>query len=116
MNQPVNPFWRGLWRLADPKISLASFAGIFLAVCFAARDTGLHVGWLLATWLGVLLSVSLSTVVTLALMCTQEWYVVWYWPIGFSIALVLGYLASLLQSPQPTEFTYFQVIRNHKRT
>lgn len=44
---------QGFWRLADPKISLASFAGMFLAACFAAADTGLHWGWLALTVLGV---------------------------------------------------------------
>jgi 1,4-dihydroxy-2-naphthoate octaprenyltransferase len=53
MTKPVHTFWRGLWRLADPKISLASFAGLFLAACFAARDSGLHAGWFLMTVLGV---------------------------------------------------------------
>jgi hypothetical protein len=28
---------------------------------------------------------------------------------------MLGYIASFLQPAQPTEFTYFQIIRNHKR-
>tara|TARA_R110002072_G_scaffold19095_29_gene71063 strand:- start:1842 stop:2765 length:924 start_codon:yes stop_codon:yes gene_type:complete len=46
-------FQRGVWRLADPKISLASFAGMFLASCFAAADGALHVGWLLLTVLGI---------------------------------------------------------------
>ena len=55
MTDPANKFRQGLWRLADPKISLASFAGLFLAACFAARDSDLHVGWLLLTWLGVFL-------------------------------------------------------------
>ena len=49
-----------------------------------------------ATWLGVLISVSLSTVLTLYLMYTQDWFSVWYWPIGFGAALLLGYTASLL--------------------
>jgi 1,4-dihydroxy-2-naphthoate octaprenyltransferase len=53
MSDARTAFWGGLWRLADPKISLASFAGLFLAACFAAADTGLDVGWLVATWLGV---------------------------------------------------------------
>ncbi len=43
----------GFWRLADPKISLASFAGMFMAACFAAVDVGLHLGWLALTVLGV---------------------------------------------------------------
>lgn len=68
-----------------------------------------------ATWLGVLLGASLSTVITLVLMFTQDWFSVWYWPIGFGTSLVLGYIASFLQPAQPTEFTYFQIIRNHKR-
>lgn len=46
-------FWQGFWRLADPKISLASFAGLFLGACVAAADTGLHWGWLTLTILGV---------------------------------------------------------------
>jgi 1,4-dihydroxy-2-naphthoate octaprenyltransferase len=50
----VNPrFLDGFWRLADPKISLASFAGMFLAACLAAADTGLAWGWLALTVLGV---------------------------------------------------------------
>jgi 1,4-dihydroxy-2-naphthoate octaprenyltransferase len=43
----------GVWRLADPKISLASFAGLFLAACFAAADAELYVGWLALTVLGI---------------------------------------------------------------
>ncbi|HDY83365.1 MAG: 1,4-dihydroxy-2-naphthoate octaprenyltransferase [Gammaproteobacteria bacterium] len=46
-------FWRGFWRLADPKISLASFAGIFLGACMAAADQHLAWGWLALTVLGV---------------------------------------------------------------
>lgn len=46
-------FWRGLWRLADPKISLASFAGLWLGACAAAADHGLYWGWLGMTVLGV---------------------------------------------------------------
>lgn len=36
----------GIWRLADPKISLASFAGLFLAACLAAFDGGVDPLWL----------------------------------------------------------------------
>lgn len=46
-------FWQGFWRLADPKISLASFAGLFTGACFAAADTDLHIGWLALTVLGI---------------------------------------------------------------
>lgn len=45
-------FWRGFWRLADPKVSLASFAGLFMAACFAAADVGLDGWWLAVTVLG----------------------------------------------------------------
>jgi 1,4-dihydroxy-2-naphthoate octaprenyltransferase len=46
-------FWQGFWRLADPKISLASFAGIFLGACVAAADQDLAWGWLALTVVGV---------------------------------------------------------------
>ncbi len=46
-------FWQGVWRLADPKVSLASFAGMFMAACFAAADAGLQPWWLLATVVGI---------------------------------------------------------------
>ncbi len=46
-------FRQGFRRLADPKISLASFAGLFLAACLAAADQGLAWGWLALTVLGV---------------------------------------------------------------
>ena len=43
----------GVWRLADPKISLASFAGMAMAAMFAAADGALAPGWLALTVLGV---------------------------------------------------------------
>jgi 1,4-dihydroxy-2-naphthoate octaprenyltransferase len=46
-------FGAGLWRLADPKISLASFSGIFLGACAAAREAPLSLSWLLLTILGI---------------------------------------------------------------
>jgi SSS family transporter len=140
---------------------------IFVLALFARR----------ATALGVLISVTFSTVLTLSLMYSQDWFSVWYWPIGFGtalllgylvsllhraifvltpspraasivelvgvtvsiglmlyvigskfelsngywpigivVALLLGYLASQLPAPQPTEFTYFQIMRNSKRS
>lgn len=42
-------FWRGFWRLADPKITLTSMAAIFLGACATAVDGTLHWGWLLVT-------------------------------------------------------------------
>jgi 1,4-dihydroxy-2-naphthoate octaprenyltransferase len=44
---------RGVWRLADPTVSLASFASICLAAAVARRDGPLAAGWLLLTVLGV---------------------------------------------------------------
>lgn len=46
-------FWQGFWRLADPKISLASFASMFLGACAAAVTGPLHFGWLAVTVLGI---------------------------------------------------------------
>lgn len=46
-------FRAGLWRLADPKISLASMASIFVGAAAAARDGALAPGWLALTVLGI---------------------------------------------------------------
>jgi 1,4-dihydroxy-2-naphthoate octaprenyltransferase len=45
--------WKGFWCLADPKISLASMASIFLGTCTAAALGPLHLGWLAVTVLGI---------------------------------------------------------------
>ena len=45
--------WAGFWRLADPKISLASMASIFLGVAVARHDGLLSPGWLLLTVFGI---------------------------------------------------------------
>jgi 1,4-dihydroxy-2-naphthoate octaprenyltransferase len=46
-------FAAGLWRLADPKISLASIASLLLGAGAAARGGPLAPGWLAATALGI---------------------------------------------------------------
>ena len=46
-------FGLGLWRLADPKISLASMASLFLGACASAVAGPLHWGWLALTVLGI---------------------------------------------------------------
>jgi 1,4-dihydroxy-2-naphthoate octaprenyltransferase len=51
----MKTFCMGLWRLADPKISLASFAAMFLGACAAARDGALSWKWLALTVLGIFL-------------------------------------------------------------
>jgi len=45
--------WRGVWALADPKISLASMAALFLGTSAAAAVGELHWGWLAVTLLGI---------------------------------------------------------------
>ena len=87
----------------------AAFGGpllaIFILALFSPRST----------WQGVLISVSLATMVTLMLMHTKtEWFSVWFWPIGFSLALVLGYLLSFLFPAQATKLTFIQIIRDQK--
>ena len=47
-------FWKGLWRLADPKISLASIASMFLGSAIADADGPFHWGWLAVTVAGIL--------------------------------------------------------------
>jgi 1,4-dihydroxy-2-naphthoate octaprenyltransferase len=44
---------RGIWRLADPKVSLASAAAVFLGATAAARDGLISPGWLLLTMIGI---------------------------------------------------------------
>jgi 1,4-dihydroxy-2-naphthoate octaprenyltransferase len=46
-------FRKGLWRLADPKISLASIAGILIGAAIAARGGSLAPGWLVLTVAGI---------------------------------------------------------------
>lgn len=46
-------FRAGFWRLADPKISLASMSSIFLGACAAAAHGTLHIGWLAVTVFGI---------------------------------------------------------------
>src|SRR5687768_11804059 len=46
-------FSAGLWRLADPKISLASISSMFLGACAAAADGSLDFGWLYLTVFGL---------------------------------------------------------------
>jgi 1,4-dihydroxy-2-naphthoate octaprenyltransferase len=46
-------FMQGFWRLADPKISLASAAAMLLGASSAAAHGPIAVGWLLVTILGI---------------------------------------------------------------
>lgn len=49
----THDFAHGLWRLADPKISLASFASMFVGACAAASVASIDWFWLLLTVLGI---------------------------------------------------------------
>lgn len=49
----IHPALLGFWRLADPKISLASMAAILLGTCAAAANGPLHYGWLAVTVIGI---------------------------------------------------------------
>ncbi len=46
-------FWQGVWRVADPKITLASVASMLLGLAAAAHDGPVRWGALLATVLGI---------------------------------------------------------------
>ena len=46
-------FWRGLWRLADPRVTLASVSSIILGAAAAAAAGPLELRWLFATIAGV---------------------------------------------------------------
>jgi 1,4-dihydroxy-2-naphthoate octaprenyltransferase len=51
--KPRGDFFAGFWRLADPKISLASMASMLLGACAAALDGPLAPGWLALTVAGI---------------------------------------------------------------
>ena len=46
-------FWSGFWRLADPRISLASLASIVVGAAAAAAAGPLDIAWLLVTVVGI---------------------------------------------------------------
>ncbi|MBW3599082.1 MAG: sodium/solute symporter [Planctomycetes bacterium] len=84
----------------------AAFGGpllaIFILAFFSRR----------ATWLGVLLGAVIAASVTLVLMERfPDWFSVWYWPIGFGMAMVLGMLLSVLQRPPDSPLTYLEIMR-----
>lgn len=49
----MSPAARGVWRLADPKITLASMASLFVGTAAAARAGPLAWGWLALSVLGI---------------------------------------------------------------
>ena len=99
--------------LVDPESSVfsvsrkltAAFGGpllaIFVLAFFSTR----------ATWQAVLVSASISTIATLALMTVRsEWFSPGFWPIGFGMTIVGGYACSLLQRPIPTDYTFSSIM------
>lgn len=50
---PHPDLWAGVWRLADPKITLASAASLLLGTAAAARDGPIAWGWLVLTLVGI---------------------------------------------------------------
>ncbi len=50
---PTHSTLDGIWRLADPKISLASMASMLLGACAAVREGPLAWGWLALTVAGI---------------------------------------------------------------
>ena len=84
----------------------AAFGGpllaVFLLALFDKRSTGT----------GVLISAILATISTLVLMYTQDWFSVWYWPIGFSSSIILGIIVSRCLPAQPSKFTYQQIMNS----
>jgi SSS family transporter len=88
----------------------AAFGGpllaIFVLALFSRR----------ATWLGVLLGALAAAMMTLVCMDQfSQWFSVWFWPIGFGFAMILGFLLSFLQRPQDSPPTYFQIMQQTKR-
>lgn len=55
LHRMTSAFWVGVFRVSDPKITLASAASLFLGTCAAAHDGPLRLGWLLATVFGIFL-------------------------------------------------------------
>ena len=88
----------------------AAFGGpllaIFVMALFSRRSN----------WQGVMISVLISTVVTLVLMYQREdWFSVWYWPIGFFSTLILGLALSYLFPHRTTQLTFSQIMRDHPK-
>jgi 1,4-dihydroxy-2-naphthoate polyprenyltransferase len=46
-------FWRGVWRVSDPKITLASMAAMLLGAAMAGHAGAIHWGWLALTIAGI---------------------------------------------------------------
>ena len=70
-----------------------------------------------ANWQGVLLSVSLSTIATLILMYERDdWFSVWFWPIGFALSIGAGFLLSFLFPARETKLTFSQIMRDYPKS
>jgi SSS family transporter len=73
---------------------------IFLLALFSPRTSAVP----------VLVGVSLSTAATLYLMYTQDWFSVWYWPIGFGLSLVSCYAMGFVFPAPRNPLTYWKIM------
>ncbi|MEZ5943632.1 MAG: sodium/solute symporter [Planctomycetaceae bacterium] len=92
------------------KILTAAFGGPLLAMFllgFFSRRT---------TSPGVFTGVLIATLVTGALIATQNWFAMWYWPIGFGTAMILGYVFSCATQAKPTRFTFSDILHSTDST
>jgi SSS family transporter len=91
----------------------AAFGGPLLAVFVLAF---FHRG---ASPAGVFTGAVLGASITLGLMYARDdWFSVWFWPIGFGLSIVIGFLISLFQ-PRPADapepLTYREVMRQTRQ-
>lgn len=59
----------------------------------------------------VLVGVSLSTAATLYFMYSQDWFSVWYWPVGFGLSLVSCYALSFIFPARTDALTYLRILK-----
>ncbi|MBD3673938.1 MAG: sodium/solute symporter [Planctomycetaceae bacterium] len=89
------------------KMLTAAFGGPLLAVFLLAFFSPK------VTTPGVFLGTIFSAAATLACMFVfDDWFSVWFWPIGFGLAMLLSWgLSLILGKPHGDEFTYRSVVK-----
>ena len=74
-----------------------------------------------STTAGILVGTFSGAVITITLMyVSSDWFSVWFWPIGFGLAMLIGVIVSLLTgSRRPdaaeTPLTYWNVVRSQHK-
>jgi len=92
----------------------AGFGGpllsIFVLALFfpRARTSGVVIG-----------TVAASLVTIIMMFYFTHWFSLWYWPLGFVVALILSLVVSYISKPHKVDhpgrqFTYKNIMRNHK--